>query len=150
MTIAFTVPGEAQPAGSKRGFPFNRANGSTGVAISDANPKSKSWQHAVRTAAEEAYQGPLLEGPIRLTVQFFRVRPKGHFGSGKNANVLKPSAPAWPTSKPDTSKLLRGLEDALTSTIWRDDAQIVEQTASKHYGERPCVVVSIEAMDGVR
>lgn len=147
MLISFTVPGEAQPAGSKRGFPVKRANGTIGVAISDANPKSKCWQHAVRTAALEAYSGPVLDCPLRLTVHFVRIRPKGHFGKGKKSAVLKASAPKWPTSKPDCTKLLRGLEDALTSIVWRDDAQIVEQSVSKGYGQRPEAVVLIEQLD---
>lgn len=146
MTIEFTIPGKAQPAGSKRGFPVKRKNGTIGVAISDANPKSKSWQHAVRAAATEAYQGPLLEGALSISVIFYRVRPKGHYGSGKKSTELKASAPAYPTTKPDATKLLRGLEDSLSGQVWRDDAQIVNQSVMKAFGEPARVVVRIQSM----
>jgi Holliday junction resolvase RusA-like endonuclease len=79
---------------------------------------------------------PLLEGPLGLAVVFNITRPKGHFGTGRNAGALKDSAPYWPTVKPDATKLLRGLEDALTGVVWRDDAQVVEQAVTKRYAER--------------
>ena len=62
-SIQFTVYGKAQPAGSKTGFPIKRKNGSLGVAMSDSNPKAKSWQQEVKSAAAKAHDGPLLTGP---------------------------------------------------------------------------------------
>jgi Holliday junction resolvase RusA-like endonuclease len=72
---------------------------------------------------------------VKLEVLFVLPRPKGHHGTGRNAGVPKASAPQWPTVKPDTTKLLRAVEDACTSILWRDDAQIVIQTACKVYGD---------------
>lgn len=145
--IEFKILGDAQPAGSKRAFIVKTKDGGQRAVVTDANKNSKSWQHAVRTAAAEAYQGPLLEGPIRLTVEFYRVRPKKHFYSTKaNFGQLRHDAPQYPTSKPDCTKLLRGLEDALTQQVWRDDAQIVQQLVAKCWGERPCAIVRIEAL----
>ena len=123
--ISFTVYGKPQPAGSKTGFPLPKKGGGTGVIIVDANPKAKSWQQEVRAAAAAAHDGPLLEGPVELFLLVNLVRPQVHFGTGGNSRKLKPSAPVYPASKPDLLKIARGIEDALTGLIYRDDAQIV-------------------------
>lgn len=54
-------------------------------------------------------------------------RPKSHFGTGKNAKILKKSAPAvlhCPRT-PDGDKILRAILDALTGYAWKDDKQVV-------------------------
>jgi Holliday junction resolvase RusA-like endonuclease len=136
--IEFTVPGRAEPAGSKRAFPIKRANGTVGVSVTDANPRAKTWQAEVRSQAKDAIQdATLLEGPLELSLTFYLRHPKSHFGTGRNADQLRPSAPGYPTTKPDTTKLVRGVEDALTGVVWRDDAQIVHQVASKFYTRGP-------------
>jgi Holliday junction resolvase RusA-like endonuclease len=130
--IEFTVLGRAQPAGSKRQV-LNRKTGQTFVV--DDNPRSKPWQELVASAAAAALDGArALEGPLLLEVDFYLARPPGHYGTGRNAGNVKDSAPAFPAVRPDATKLLRGLEDALTGLVWRDDAQVVTQTARKRYG----------------
>jgi Holliday junction resolvase RusA-like endonuclease len=142
--IRFTVYGKPEPAGSKRGFAFKRKNGSTGVAISDANPRSRDWKNAVASAAVEEFgEIELLRGALSVRFTFHLVRPKGHYGTGRNSHVLKDSAPTHPTGKPDVLKLSRGVEDALTGVLWADDAQIVDERIEKIYGERFCVAITI-------
>lgn len=63
--------------------------------------------------------------PIELSLMVYVARAKGHFGTGRNAGVLKESAPLYPTSKPDLSNTLKLVEDALTHYAWPDDDQIV-------------------------
>ena len=133
--IEFTVFGCPIPAGSKRAYPIKRKDGSIGVAVTPDNKKQASWMGAVADAARRVYDGPLLTGAVSLEITFFRPRPKGHFGTGKNAAVLKPSAPKYPTTRPDTVKLARAVEDALTSVIWLDDSQVVNHVLSKRYGK---------------
>lgn len=151
--ITFTVYGEAKPAGSKRAMPIyrngpggrelaRRANGSPMIAVVDDNPKSRDWKNAVASAAREAYSGPLLRGPIKLTLAFFRPRPKGHFGSnGLNKNGRESPRPI---SKPDLLKLTRGVEDAITGVVWADDSQIVYEVLEKSWGEPARVEITIE------
>lgn len=122
--ICIEVLGKAEPVGSKKGF---RVGGH--VRITDANPRAAGWMNDVRLAASAQYDGPLLMGPIELEVEFEIARPKSHYGK----RGLLPSAPAHHLKAPDTTKLLRGTEDALKGIIWRDDSQVVRQTASKRY-----------------
>jgi len=74
-----------------------------------------------------------LEGPLLLELTFWIPRPKGHYGSGKNAAVVKAGAPFAPTVKPDLLKLTRAVEDALTGIVYRDDSQITSETLQKAY-----------------
>jgi Holliday junction resolvase RusA-like endonuclease len=147
----FTVPGHPQPAGSKRGFPVKRKDGARGVAVVDDNPRTKAWQATVALTAADALQlhtgadddPELLVGPLGMALTFTFKRPQGHFGSGRNFHNVRASAPAWPAVRPDTTKLVRAVEDALTGVVWRDDAQVVEQYAAKRYGEPEGVRVTL-------
>lgn len=135
--ITFTVHGIAQPAGSKKGF-YNKKAGR--VIITDDAKKSRPWKAQVSDAAARAmtftgadgtsgYLLPL-EGPLHLELAFYVPRPKGHTGK----RGLLPSAPPYPAVRPDITKLVRAVEDALTGIVWRDDAQIVSQHVTKDYG----------------
>lgn len=146
MEIKFIVYGKAQPGGSKRGFPYKKKEGGLGVRISDMNPKASSWKHDVISAAMEVCSGELLTGPLQVRFTFFIQRPQGHYGTGRNAGKLKPSAPTYPTKRPDVLKLSRPVEDALTGVIWKDDSQIVRESLQKLYcgiGERQQVDIYI-------
>jgi Holliday junction resolvase RusA-like endonuclease len=156
--ITFEVLGDAKPAGSKRAMPIyrkgangpqlvTRPNGSPVIAVVDANPKSKDWKNSVRKAGRDAYRGAVLRGPIRLTLRFVRVRPKGHYGTGRNAALVKAGADPHPITKPDVLKLARGVEDALTGVCWADDAQIVDECLVKVWGEPARCEVVIEPLD---
>jgi Holliday junction resolvase RusA-like endonuclease len=137
--IEFTVLGRAQPAGSKRQV-TNRKTGQTFVV--DDNPRSRPWKELVTSAAVDAMGARAgatgchgaLEGALLLEVDFYLARPAGHFGTGRNRGIVRDSAPPFPAVRPDVTKLLRGLEDALTGVVWRDDAQVVDQIARKRYG----------------
>lgn len=141
--IEFTVYGKPAPAGSKRGFPIKGKGDKVRVIVTDANPRTKPWQALVKDAAWEAYDGPVLQGPLDVTMTFWQPRPKWHYGTGRNAGVVKATAPAAPTGKPDVLKLARGVEDGLTGVLYRDDSQIVTEHLYKCYGERPGVHVRI-------
>lgn len=149
MTLRFTVLGRALPAGSKRGFAVRKGGKLTGrVAMRADNVEQYAWQDSVRSAAARAWRdnggGPLLDGPLRVTIAFYVRRPAGHHGTGRNAGTIKPSAPPYPTVKPDLSKLVRALEDGLTGVVIADDARVVTLAAIKRYGhpERADVTVA--------
>jgi Holliday junction resolvase RusA-like endonuclease len=73
-------------------------------------------------------------------------RPKGHFGTGRNAGRLKPSAPLYVQTNPDVDKLLRAIGDALTQVAITDDRCIVIAHAEKHYGTPPCAHVVVDEL----
>ena len=151
-SIVFTVYGAPAPAGSKRslvptdkhGNPYRSKKTNRIIANTvDANPRSKGWKNQVANEAARHVSGPLITGPVKLELTFFMERPKGHYGTGRNAGKLKVSAPKYHTSKPDALKLARGVEDSLTDVVWKDDSQVVFGSQSKEYGERPGVWIRI-------
>jgi Holliday junction resolvase RusA-like endonuclease len=89
----------------------------------------------------------LLEGPLVLEFVFFRPRPAAHFGR----RGLRPSAPEFPTTRPDVLKLARAVKDALTGVVWRDDAQVVDERLAKRFEEPARVEVRVRrALEGAR
>lgn len=133
--IRFEVLGAAKPQGSKRGFVVRRRDGSHGVAMAESCREVKSWRQQVAAQAYAAKRGgPLIAGPVEIEMHFFRVRPRTHYGAGKNATKIKPKSPKYPISAPDVDKLARAVNDALKGVIWRDDSQVVRQVACKHWG----------------
>lgn len=127
--IRLIIPGKPQPRGSKTpwvpkrkdGSPVTRPNGQIVVATMDSNKNSGPWMSAVRKAAQEAYSGAMLTGPIRISAVFYFARPASHYRTGRNAGRLKPDAPQWHDKKPDVDKVLRCLFDGLTWQVWLDD-----------------------------
>lgn len=140
--VMFTVVGKPEPAGSKKAF---MRPGARFPVVVDDNAKSKPWKKTVATTALGAMMGrTLLTGPLALSLDFVVLRPKGHFGTGRNADVVKDSAPPWPVVKPDVLKLARAVEDALTGVVWVDDAQIVAEALTKSFGSRHGVRVVVK------
>jgi Holliday junction resolvase RusA-like endonuclease len=143
MTIptgrTFFVPGIPAPGGSKKGFVNPKTKR---VVIVDDCSRNKDWRASVALAGSQQFSEPL-QGPLSVEVVFYMPRPKGHFRAN---GTRKPAAPEYPTTKPDTTKLWRSTEDALTGIAWMDDSQVVEQYAIKLYGARPGARISIAEM----
>lgn len=138
--VTLIVHGHPAPQGSKRAFMGRRADG-TPVArvIESSHDRVKSWRQAVvdEARAWQAQLGgrPPLDGPVEAHMTFVLPRPKGHYGTGRNARVLKPSAPLYPAGKPDLDKLARSTSDALTGIVWHDDAQVARSVLAKVYAD---------------
>lgn len=140
------VPGRPVPQGSKTAF----VSKSTGRPIVvDKDTRLPQWRMkitnaAIERGAEYMHTAPALfaelpfTGPVGIRVTFVLDRPKAHYGTGKNAEAIKPGAPKYPGTMPDLDKLLRAVFDGLTDAqVWRDDGQVVWCQASKDYADRP-------------
>lgn len=128
---SFTVHGTPAPQGSKNQFG------------AEANPRTRPWRAAVAAEAANAHHGPLIDGPVHVTVTFAFVRPKAHYRTGRNAHLLRPDAPALMSTGPDLDKLQRAIGDALTGTVLRDDRQIAQWTAIKAWGDRALAQIAV-------
>lgn len=129
--IKFFVPGLPKTAGSKKAF----AHPKTGkiIVLDDSGTPGKNWRKTVQEAARQHYRAAPLPDALLLQVVFLLPRPRFHFGTGRNAQTIKSNAPSFHTVKPDATKMLRSVEDALTRILWADDAQIVQQSVLKRY-----------------
>jgi len=147
LVVQFFVPGIPKPGGSKTAF-YNKLLGR--ALIVDACKGNKQWRATVAIYAVEAYHGPPLDGPLMFEMTFFFPRPKNHFGTGRNAGILKASARIFPTVKPDLTKVIRSTEDACTGILWADDASVIDQLPHKRYAGGPYLGVEPSKIPGVR
>lgn len=122
-SLTIEVFGRPAQMGSKRAF----VRGSRAIMVNDNSDRLRQWYNAVASrAAETMGSAPQFLGPIRLSVEFRFKRPRGHYGSGRNAAMKKPGSPIMHTQKPDLDKLVRSTQDALSAVVWRDDCQVCE------------------------
>ena len=149
--LNFEVPGVPAPGGSKTA---GRSNDGRLFVRDSGGMKTSEWKQRVAIAAADAMKDAdilnLMQGPVKLTVQFLMPRPKSHYRTGRNAHLLKKTAPKYHTTKPDTLKLMRSTEDALTGVVWMDDSQVIEQTLRKNYTEEvPMAIIAVMATSQV-
>lgn len=146
IQMQLRVKGEPVPAGSYRPVPIRKQGIDVGSRVINDNPKTKGWQTLITWSwwkHVRLVMGPdwfPWGGPVVLRATFYFARPAAHYGRGKYAEKLRRDAPAAKVTKPDVSKLLRAIEDAMTGVVYKDDAQIVSATTSKEFGEPGCLI----------
>lgn len=114
---------------------------------------AKSWKSAVAKSLQE-HAGKEIKDALRVNLSFFFKRPKSHFGTGKNADIMKDSAPKFHTIKPDKDNLEKAVFDVLSASktgigLWHDDAQVVIGETSKSYADLtpPGMCITIYSME---
>lgn len=129
--LRLMIQGKASPSGSKKAF-VNKYTGKAHVV--DTAKNKDQWQAYVKLIATQEAQKLGLEpsdGAFHLQVIFAFSRPKSHYKGGKLGGTHKETAPQYYTQKPDVTKLVRCLEDALKGVAWHDDSQVIATNASK-------------------
>lgn len=153
--IRFTVLGATVPKGSTVSRVATRGDGS--IVYKNGRPVTISHDSSGRkgdtyteTIAREAQVAMSAAGmrlargvPVAVTIIEYRVRPQSHFGTGRNAEVLKASAPAKPITAPDTDKVARRVLDALIGVAFLDDAQVGPLYTDKLFGESAYIEVTV-------
>ncbi len=143
------IPGPIPTQGSGRAI-VSKATGRAFYKPSNADVLAR-FRADVRAAVDD-HDDPVRvdEDAVRVTIVAILPRPKGHFGTGKNAERLKESAPRRPGKAPDIDKVARAVGDALVAArVLDDDAQIVALVASKHYaakGQPTGVQIDVEVL----
>lgn len=132
--LRFKVVGTPAPQGSKKAFynpKIKRA------VVVDDSKKTRPWRIAVSEAAIEALEDrPPIEGPVMVSIVFYLARPQSHYGTGRNAGQVKPSAPSRPAVRPDIDKLCRSTLDALgDARVFTQDSQIVDLVVAKRFAD---------------
>ncbi len=98
-------------------------------------PDADVWKKAVRTAWLVS-RSKKIEGPVNIALDFFFRRPASHFGTGKNAGIMKESAPRHHTQKCDIDNAAKLILDVLTKCdAWIDDCHVVKMIAAKQWAE---------------
>lgn len=113
------VVGIPAPQGSKKSIGNNR--------FVETSKKLPAWRKAVKEAALQVMQTEQkIEGPVYLEAIFYLFRPK----------TVSRQSRQYPTVTPDSSKLLRAVEDSLTDAgVWIDDSYVIETHVLKFYAD---------------
>lgn len=134
--VKFTVPGDPIGKGRPR---FRRA----GQYVTTYTPdKTVSYENLVKLMYEQqckSYQFPQ-DVPLDMRITAYYSIPKST-SKKKRAEML--AFKVRPLKKPDSSNVLKSVEDALNGVAYHDDTQIVDTQIRRFYGENPRVVVTI-------
>jgi Holliday junction resolvase RusA-like endonuclease len=126
--IEFFVPGE--PAAQGRPRTRVLRVGARHVAQIYNPHNADEWKARAQIIARPFLPSSPLLGPIRFALIFILRRPKSHY----NRAGLKPGAPLWHVSKPDTDNFVKAIKDALTVVrMWGDDSLICDEHVRKIY-----------------
>lgn len=110
---------------------FFRKGGYMGTFTPD---NTVNWENYLKS--EVLRQGRVwFEGAVSLTCQFFLKRPKSL--PKKVVDHLK---------KPDIDNLLKSVKDALNGICYPDDSHIVKVIATKEYGIRRGVLITLVSL----
>lgn len=144
--VEFTVLGVPQPQGSKVKTRFG--------GIREANNALPAWREmviraAIRAMTEQPDAYPICR-PVVVEMDCYFTRPRSHYGSGRNAGIVRAGAPGLAhAQKPDLDKLQRAVGDALTiAGTLRDDSLITGWNARKYWHDTAfmSVLVASEEM----
>tara|TARA_Y100000401_G_scaffold81018_1_gene66403 strand:- start:10 stop:486 length:477 start_codon:yes stop_codon:yes gene_type:complete len=113
----------------------------TRYGMKEASQFVAPWRNQIVSACIEQRinEGEMITCPVRVDIRFQFHRPKAHFGTGKNKDLVKASAPRFPSSKiiGDIDKLCRSTLDGLSvpsgGMLLEDDSLVVKLKASKTY-----------------
>ena len=95
----------------------------------------KPWRYLVsQTIAQAKPSNWDPSKPISVTATFRFPRPQSHFGTGRNSDTLKPTAPHVHFVKPDLDKAARAIGDSIEEAgLVRGDQQICSWNIQKHH-----------------
>ena len=82
----------------------------------------------------------MLEGDIDISIKAFYKIAKN---DNKNIKAAKRAGEIKPTKKPDIDNVIKAILDGLNEVAYKDDAQVVNVSASKYYSDEPRVEVIV-------
>lgn len=139
LLLSFVAYGTPIAQGSKI---RNRHGG-----MREASKQLTPWRQNVAREAALAMRGaPLLAGPLEVRMWLSFPRPKAHFGTGRNASQLRPSAPKFHAQTPDVDKCVRAMLDGMAGVVYRNDSQVAAVSARRMWGERAQAQVEVRGL----
>ena len=93
---------------------------------------------------QRVYMGKPLTKPVKISIRAVFGVPKSYSKARTKACL---EGREWPTKKPDTDNIEKGIYDALNGLAYEDDKQIVMTSTVKVYGPEARVEVIIEELE---
>lgn len=138
MKITFTIPGK--PTG--KGRPRFARRGAFVATYTDS--KTASYENLVKLAASQAMGGrEPLAGAVSLSVYVY-VMPPVSWSKKKRESAL--AGEIRPMAKPDSSNVLKAIEDGMNGIVYVDDKQAVTLRVDKFYAAKECAHVEVIAL----
>jgi len=144
-THTFKIP--VKPVGKKR--PRFVVNKKTGRGSGYDVNKTEEGKMLLFCLNQWGGREPIT-GAVKADFEFVFSRPKSHYGTGRNAGRLKPSAQEYHTQKPDCDNLCKLLTDALNGIVYKDDSQVCLGSFVKRWGyagEPDGIVLTLEELE---
>ncbi len=109
--------------------------------------KTRRWEEDARMVARAKMgQRKPLAGPVEVKIfASFVITP----GWPKWKREAAENGRIYHTTRPDGDNIMKTAKDAMNGIVWIDDAQVVQATVSKHYGDKPFVEIVVREMCGV-
>lgn len=111
-------------------MPLKRHRLTRGKRMYDpSHQDKKNWMKSVK----QYHPIKPLESVLELKIIFFFRRPKSHYGTGKNSEILRKNAPKYMNRTPDIDNLVKFYLDAMNGIFFKDDRQIISLISEKRY-----------------
>ena len=142
--IRFSVPGLPIAQPRQRHRVIQSAGRAFATNYTPAKAPVNVWKAMIALAARQAYRGPLLTGPVGLTVILKFPVPV----SAKRAKHrdVENGVVVYHVGRPDAENCIKALQDALTNVVWADDSQVAVGHWQKIYSIESGVEVEIRTL----
>lgn len=140
LSIEFTIPAVPVAMPRQRHRVMNIGGKHISQNYTPKNAPVQTFKATCRLAAQQAYQGAPLTGPLRMDVEFVFPRISGQIWKTKPMPRLRHA------KKPDRDNCEKALMDALRELLFVDDAQVCAGEVQKWIAsgdEQPHVKVLI-------
>lgn len=97
------------------------------------DPSKKEKDDFINTITD--FPDTKMTNPIQCTLYFYCKRPKSHYKTGKNSNILKDNAPKYNINNKDLDNMVKFVLDALNDKLYTDDSLIYEINCKKLYSD---------------
>jgi Holliday junction resolvase RusA-like endonuclease len=134
-TLVIRVPGTMRGKQRPR---FSRQTGRAHTPAQTVNMEAHVKQCAIQDVGQ-----PCLTGPLSVSVEVGVAIPTSW---SKRKQTEAASGAARPIGKPDLDNIVKLVADALNGIVWKDDAQIVANLATKHYALFPETIIRVRAV----
>ncbi len=137
MTLVseFEIPGEIVPQQRPR------ASVVGGHARVHDVPKCAEFRNMVRIIAGQTWSKAVDEtSPFLVMVTFHLSIPKS---ATKKMRKAIADCDLLPCKKPDLDNAAKGVLDAITGVVWKDDSQVASLVCDKFYSDKPRTKVAI-------
>lgn len=137
MKVMFTIFGEPKGKGRPR---FARR----GQYVKTYTPEETvNYENLVKLEYQRQCRNVFFEKDVPLDMRVFVYHSIPKSTSKKKRELMLQNR-IRPIKKPDSSNVLKSVEDALNTVAYHDDTQVVDTMIRRFYSEQPKVVVTIQ------